>query len=254
MIVAATILFIYLPWPIRNYAHMGSLMLTKPVSAGYIGFKDDIMNYVYWMYSWHNCDMLHYFNNAYDDSKPIDYPKEIFNSPSEEKLAHDLIMLGRTCGTSFAWWKKMKSLPPQKVKCNYDKLIGRGFDVLRNNYIKTHPFVFFIKIPIENLGKAFFKNSLTNSGSKVDGIFAIMMIFRSVFLLTGILACLLYWENDYFKMSFIYFWVMYIFICGVFRQVEMRYVLPADVVMLVASCCLIGKYLPEKNSKARSVQ
>jgi hypothetical protein len=247
LVVFATLFCIYLPWPIRNYVRTGTLMLTKPVTAGYLGFKDDMMNYVYWMYAWHDVDMLDYFNAVYNDDLPINYPSEIFNSPTEEKLAHDLVLLGRRCGSSFAYWKKVKGLPPQKFNCNNDKLIGRGFDLLRRNYIKTHFFVYYVKVPLQNFGKAFFKNSLTTSQGNLDILFKAVMIFRSFLLLIGIVACVVFRKNDFFVFSLLFFFFYYFFICAVFRHLEMRYLLPADVLMLfISTAWLSGLVVKEK--------
>ncbi|MGZ4037426.1 MAG: glycosyltransferase family 39 protein, partial [Bacteroidia bacterium] len=225
-IVLLTALCVYVPWPVRNYIRAGSLMLTKPVAAGYLGFKEDMMNYVYWMYSWHDVDMLDYFNAAYNDAAPIAYPKDIFNSPAEEELAHNLIKLGRRCGSSFAYWKKMKGLPPPECNCNNDKLIGRGFDLLRRNYIRTHFFVYYIKVPLQNMARALFKNSLTTPQGNIDILFKIVMGLRSALLLMGIAVCIAYRRHDFFVFNLIFFVVYYIFICAVFRHLEMRYLLP----------------------------
>ena len=94
-----------------------------------------------------------------------------------------------------------------------------------------------------------FKNSLNNSASAPSLIFKITMIFRTTFLLVGILACLIFWKNDYFKISFIYSGGIYFFICFILRQVEMRYLYQADIVMLIAAVAFVVDWILRRKQK-----
>lgn len=245
-IIFFTAMILYLPWPVRNYIHSGTMVFTKPVSAGYRGYSNDMLNYMYWMYAWHDADMLGYFNKMYVDSAELNFPKEIFSSSAEERLAYNLVKLARRCGTSFVYWKQIKGLPLPEVSCNEDQLIGRGFDLLRRNYAKAHPFNYYIKIPLQNLSTAFFKSSLTEPQSNIEGLFRWVMGLRSLLLITGLIACMVFRRSDLFVLSFVFFWVYYIFICGVFRNLEMRYILPADVLMIVIASGWLGSFLPKE--------
>lgn len=243
LITGLVMLLLYLPWPVRNYFNSGKIILLKPYSSGYPEFQDDMMSYMFWLYAWHDGDPDEYLEYSFKLDKEVKFPEELFENAYEKKLAYDLVHLAQHCGSSFIVWQHGAEWEHKNHNCNHTALISRGFDLLHRNYRMNHPFVYYVKVPFQNLKKAFFKSSLKNQHHVNLTLFGIVAIFRSVMLFMGILACCIFWKNDYFKMSFIFFAVMYILVSFILRQVEIRYLFQADVLMLIAATTLIGDRL-----------
>lgn len=242
-------LLLYLPWPIRNYVKSSELVLIKPLSAGYADYQKDMLGYMYWLYSWH-CDQPdEYLAYSYKLEQEIKFPDEVFASQAEQQLAINTINLARRCGTSFIEWQRDAG---KKTKCYgcYDNLIASSFSLLKNSYRSNHPFNYYIKVPLQNLFKAVFKTSLTVSNMAPGLLFKIMMLLRTLFLFIGLWACFYYRKVDYFKITFIFSGIMYFFIVAILRQVEMRYLFQADVLMLIAATA----FLSEKIFKRKQIK
>lgn len=239
-ITALVMLVLYLPWPVRNYMNSGKVILLKPYSSGYPEFQEDMMSYMFWLYAWHDGDPDEYLEYSFKLDREVKFPDEIFENEYEKKLAYDLVRLAQHCGSSFIVWQRGAEWEHKNHNCNHTALISRGFDLLQRNYKMNHPFIYYVKVPFLNLKKAFFKSSLKNKHHVNTAMFIVVMIFRSLMLFLGLLACLKFWKNDYFKMSFIFFFVMYVLVSFILRQVEIRYLFQADVLMLIAATALVS--------------
>lgn len=247
-IMVLTMIILYLPWPVRNYLNSGQIILLKPYSSGYPEFQDDMLSYMFWLYAWHDGDPDEYLEYSFNLEKEIKFPGDIFENAYEKKLAHDLVYLAQHCGSSFIVWQRGAAWEHKNHNCNHTALISRGFDLLQRNYKMNHPFIYHLKVPFLNLKKAFFKSSLKNKHQVNDALFIIVMVFRSLMLFLGLFACILFWKTDYFKMSFVFFCVMYVMVSFILRQVEIRYLFQADVLMLIAS----ASFVADKFYKIRS--
>lgn len=235
VVIALVMLILYLPWPVRNYLNSEKIILLKPYSSGYPEFQEDMFSYMFWLYSWHDGDPDEYFEYVFRLDKPVKFPEEIFDNEYEKKLAYDLVRLAQHCGRSFIVWQNGVKWEHELHNCDHTALISRGFDLLKHNYKMNHPFIYYLKVPLLNLKKAFFKSSLKNPQHVNNSMFVFVMIFRSLMLLIGLLACLINWKKDFFKISFAFFVVIYFVICFILRQVEIRYLFQADVLMLIAA-------------------
>lgn len=249
IVTILVMLLLYLPWPVRNYLNSGQLILLKPYSSGYPEFQEDMFSYMFWLYAWHDGDPDEYLEYAFHLEKDVKFPEDIFENKYEKKLAYDLVRLAQHCGSSFIVWQRGAEWEHKNHSCDHTALISRGFDLLQRNYKMNHPFVYYIKIPFLNLKKAFFKSSLKNKHHVNTALFGVVMIFRSLVLFTGLFACFVSWKNDYFKMSFIFFFVMYFLVSFILRQVEIRYLFQADVLMLIAATSFVADRFYKIRSK-----
>jgi hypothetical protein len=239
LLMSLLFVVLYLPWPVRNYMLSEKLVLIKPLSAGYADYQKDMLNYMYWLYAWH-CDQPdEYLAYAYKPEREIKFPEDIFANETEKQLAINTIRLGQKCGTSFVVWQRDAGVKTKCYGC-YDDLIASSFLLLKDSYRRNHPFNYYIKVPLQNSTKAFFKSSLTNSAAAPESVFKIIMWIRSLLLVIGFGACFYYRKLDYFKITLIFFTVKYIFIVAVLRQVEMRYLFQADVLIILAATAFIA--------------
>ncbi|MBP7810183.1 MAG: glycosyltransferase family 39 protein [Bacteroidia bacterium] len=249
LITMLVMLVLYLPWPVRNYVNSGEVILLKPFSSGYPEFQEDMFSYMYWLYAWHDGDPDEYLEYSFRLDKPVKFPEEIFENEYEKKLAYNLVRLAQHCGASFIVWQRGAEWEHKQHNCNHTALISRGFNLLKNNYKTNHPVVYYIKVPLQNLKKAFFKSDLKNPQNVNGFLFVVAMIFRSLMLFIGLIACLVNWRIDYFKICFMFFAIIYFVICFILRQVEIRYLFQADVLMLIASMAYIGDIVNKRKLK-----
>ncbi len=244
-------LVLYAPWPIRNYIKSEKIILIKPLSAGYAEYQRDILGYMYWLYAWHNDQPDEYLAYAYKLDREIVFPEEVFANETEKKLAVNTIQLARRCGTSFVEWQRADGIKGKCYGC-YDRLIARSFNILKKSYQSNHPFNYYIKIPLQNLKKAFFKTDLTNKSTAPEIPFKVFMGIRCLIIFSGLFACVVYWKKDYFKLSLIFFSSIYFLVTALLRQVEMRYLFQVDVLILLAATAFLAERFFKKKSLSES--
>jgi hypothetical protein len=240
-LVFLTAFLLYLPWPVRTYLKTEKIVPLKPLSAGYAEYNEDMLSYMYWLYSWHNDSIDDYLSYSYKLDKEIIFPDEVFSTQTEKRLAINTVRLAQTCGTSFVTWQRLSPEEQIKKTCNKNHLIRRSFDLLKESYRKREPFRYYFLVPLQNLKKALFKFSLLDPQRISPLIFKSMMILRCLMLFLGLLACFFFRKDRFFLLSFLYFSVIYFFICFILRQVEMRYLYEADVLMLICASVLTAK-------------
>lgn len=241
-LVFITAFILYLPWPLRTYLKTDKIVPVKPLSAGYAEYNTDMLSYMYWLYAWHDDHIDEYLSYSYRLEKEIIFPDEIFASETEKQLALNTVKLAQMCGTSFVTWQRLSPEEHAKRSCNKNELISKSFDLLKESYRKRNPLRYYVSVPVQNLRKAFFKFSLLDSHRMSPLIFKPMMIFRCLLLFLGLLACFIYRKNGFFILCALYFGVIYFFICFILRQVEMRYLYEADVLMLICASVLITRF------------
>ena len=69
-----------------------------------------------------------------------------------------------------------------------------------------------------------------------------------LFLFIGLWACFYYRKLDYFRMTFMFYAGIYFFIISILRQVEMRYLFQADVLMLIAAAAFLSEKFFKKKA------
>jgi hypothetical protein len=251
LVVFATAFLLYLPWPLRTFIKTESIVPIKPLSAGYAEYNVDMLSYMYWLYSWHNDHIDEYLSYSYRLEKEIIFPDEVFGSETEKKLAINTVKLAQTCGTSFVTWQRLSPEENLKQACNKNALISKSFNLLHHSYRKRNPFQYYISVPLQNLRKALFKFSLLNPNRVSPLLFKSMMLCRCLMLFLGLMACFVFRKNYFFRMSLLYFTVIYFFMCFILRQVEMRYLYEADILMLLCAATLAAnKFFGNKRSVA----
>ncbi|MBC6697785.1 glycosyltransferase family 39 protein [Hymenobacter puniceus] len=237
---------LYMWWPARNYLNHNEIVLLKPASAGYINLREDMQAYLDWLACWTNDNsswmesMLH--------NQPYRYPASIFSSPAEERRAYELTTLAANCGSSFQVRRLSSAgsqLPlPYSAPCN--ARIAQGFDSLRRSFIAHNPVAYYTKVPFANLRKAFFKSATINQGDSYRPyIHRILFFYRSCLLLFTVASLIIYRNREYLWPIIGYAAFVYCYMSLVFRSLEMRYLLQADVLMLVPAALLISQVLKQ---------
>lgn len=127
---------------------------------------------------------------------------------------------------------------------NCNAAISAGFKQLRASYSRRNPASYWLTVPGKNLFKVFFKSSLagqTGMGGfralAVTGLFG----YRTVLLLLGIAGLWLYRKERALWPIALYATLIVLFICFIIRGLEMRYLLQADVLLLLPAALVLGR-------------
>ncbi|MDP2958847.1 MAG: glycosyltransferase family 39 protein [Longimicrobiales bacterium] len=235
--VAVTFAVVYLPWPIRNWVNHGRVVLVQPMSAGYQDFSPDYAAFRSWVYAWQP-GLEPYYSRIMETQGPLGFPAWPFGDPSEEARANELVALGRTCGTGFRVWM---GLPKAGEPC--DAEVAAGFDALRHSYAQRHPFRTWLVVPALNLRKALFKSGFQAPGTQAPEVRAlsrVLFLWRSVWVVLGCVGVALYWRRPGVMFAAPVGGLIYFMFAFVFRQIEMRYLLQADVLLLVPASLVVG--------------
>jgi hypothetical protein len=255
-LVAAGFLVLYVGWPIRNYVNQHRLVLLKPASAGYPNQREDMQAYLDWLHCWTNDNTT--WLEQMIQNKSYRYPKEIFGSVAEERRAYALTELAARCGSSFHL-RRLDThdyrlvVPSRFANCNPQ--IAAGFDSLRLSYIRRQPLKYGIAVPLMNFQKAFFKSATVHqdaSGTK-SLIQKILFGYRTLLLLLGLMGLLFGWRRSFFWPVTACFGSLYLYLSFGFRSLEMRYLLQADILLLLPAAWLLARALRWLVARQRSV-
>lgn len=262
VVVSLSFGLIYIMWPIRNYLLFNKIIPIKTVSAGYDLFATDVHSARAWMHGWTN-EVDPYLDQIAFKKGPVQFPPDIFPNETDYKNVQLLIKLARECGSGTYTWRTSKRYI-ESNNCNAQ--IAEGYQILLQNFKKEFPFRYYTEVPLKNFKKAFFKNKLiTNTvageksnSSKAGNLTVLLFSYRSILLLLAFVGILFNGKlkSIYPIVFFISF--IYIMICVLLRQVEMRYLIQADVLSLIFAGLLLGKniypYLEQRRIKINKYQ
>lgn len=126
--------------------------------------------------------------------------------------------------------------------CNAE--VGDGFKQLRMSYEQRKPVAYWLDVPGANLFKAVFKSlpaGQMNGGGAQALVVRLLFGYRSLLLLIGLAAFWVHRRQRAMWPIAIYTGTMFLFICLIMRNLEMRYLLQADVLMLLPAAVLLGE-------------
>jgi hypothetical protein len=250
---------LYIGWPIRNYLYHGKLMLVKTKTAGYANYTPDVDSYFQWVHAWtydENVWLAKMLNN-----EPILFPSEVLSTSEDRIRAQQLVDLARSCGSGFYVRRTaINTLPEYRDTANVlrkskyrhyyysncNEAIRIGFSSLEQKYAEQHPWKYRFAVPLQNLQKALFKSETI--AAQQGPITVRTLLLRALFGYRTLLLLLSFIGLWYFKqiglfpvLAFSAF--MYLFISFMLRGLEMRYLLQADVILLIPAALLIGSWL-----------
>ncbi|OON67335.1 ArnT family glycosyltransferase [Hymenobacter sp. CRA2] len=252
-------LLLYAGWPLRNYINYGRWVFVKPVAAGYANQREDMQAYLDWLHCWTN-DNTTWVEGLVRDV-PLHYPGEIFQDATEERRAYALTALAARCGSSFHL-RRLDTheyrlvLPERFANCNAQ--VAAGFDSLRRSYIRRQPVAYYTAVPTANLVKAFFKTATVHQVSSGKLLIQrVLFLYRTLLLLVGAAGLLAARRQALFGPVAAYFLFIYFYVSFDFRSLEMRYLLQADVLLLLPAAWLLARVaarlLPLRLARATQV-
>ena len=244
-------------WPLRNYINHGELLITKN-NNGISNWAPDVISFMQYTYSVKSEWDPQY--SSIINNKMTIYPDISYENKADSIKLERAIFLAKNCGSGFSYKKGYWKAKIKKNQRNCDEEISKLFLEIRNNFIKKNPLHFYIFVPLENLKKAIFKSSLTSSKSKALTILSKSLFFyRSLLILLGLSAILIYFKqtSQFFLICILFFISVYFTLCfgtaPFMRNIEMRYFLPVDILLLLPASKIIFKLFINIKSKFYSL-
>lgn len=245
------VLITYGLWPIRNLLVYQRFVLTMEVGS-FTCYTEDVTSFREYTYAVKS-EWEPQFTSILTNSE-VRFPDIAYDNMEDSAILAHTINLCKTCGSGFSNWPLYWKEPIDSGDCNEE--IVQAFTGLRQRFVARHPWHFYLYVPLQNLQKAIFKTSLVNPKSKMVGIFSnILFFFRSFLILLGIFATAVFVKrkNRMILSIGVYFLVLYFLLCfgtGVdFRNIEMRYFLSADVLLLLPVAGLFGLLIEKRKDK-----
>ena len=242
---------VYGVWPLRNYCIHGKFILTQDI-RGFYNWNEDVVAFLQYIYS-----VKSEWEPQYTQlirNQHVIFPDEAYTIKSDSIKLERAVWLAQNCGSGFShksgFWKQPFDVP----NCNEE--IRKLFTELRDSQVKNNPWNFYVKVPVQNLKKALFKTGLNDQGSWVRKMASLLFYYRSLMLLLGIVGAVYAIRTCPQALPGIlvilgYFLLLYLMLCAgtslQMRNIEMRYFLPADVLMLIPASFLVNSlYRPHK--------
>lgn len=233
---------LYLPWPIRNYVNHNQLVIFNSPTSGYHNFQKDFNSFRSWVYSWEPYSPLinKYRVQIAEDTVHLNVPDFVFANESERFEFDNLIGKCRSCGSSFYYWREYT--PYTGINCNDE--IERGFNKLRHSFIERNRFHYYVKIPFTTLYRAVFKMGTAENSSSIN---LLLFSFRILSLLIGFIGSIFFIVyNRKLLLLVVYpvFW--YLFLSFNHMQFEIRYLLQADVLLIIIAVLFVERVIFKK--------
>jgi hypothetical protein len=246
-------LFVYLPWPIRNYVNHDKLILTQDL-RGIPNWNIDALAFMEYIYSV-KAEWEPQFSQIIENQKVI-WPKEAYLSKEDSAKLERVTFLSQNCGSGFSHWRGYWKESFTEGNCNEE--IKKIYDELRAEQVQKKPFHFWVTLPLLNLKKAIFKLTLYDTKTLARKLASILFVYRTLLILIGVVGCIYLLKSGqpgaYFGgIVLCYFLLLYILLCaGVgpqFRNIEMRYFLPADILLLIPGAFMFNNILERIKTK-----
>jgi hypothetical protein len=225
---------VFAPWPLRNILVHHEFIVFRAGSSGYPQYAPDTMAAIDWIATWAP-DQGTYLNRI-AQNQPLEGPPHIWESEEERINAEALFGRARTCGMGIRLWGSQEA-PVQP--CTDE--IEAEFKDLKSDYIRRHPMRWAFEVPLKNLWKILFKNDLTREKASLTTRLAFAA--RSILLVMGLVGIIRFRRNETIVLITAWAIAVYIFMAFAMRGVQIRYLLQADVIMLIPASALIAEVL-----------
>jgi hypothetical protein len=223
----------YGPWPIHNFVHHGRVVLTQDLRA-FKNWAPDVISFMQYMYSV-QAGWEPQFGQLVTN-QPVTFPAASGAVPADRPKLEAAVALAQRCGSGLRHWKQ-SALPPIAGP-NCDTEVARLFGELRESQYRNNPVNAYVRVPLQNLRKALFKQSLTDTSSRARKLASLLFLYRTALLVVGVgaAAVILRRRADptgVVWIALVYFACWYLLLCAgtltQLRNIEMRYLLPAAI-------------------------
>ncbi len=237
---AVVFLFLFGLWPLRNYLISGKIVWVVSIGSGYSRYQKDYNAFRDFVYSFQE-GIEPIESQVVFDSIPNPFPDNVFINTSDKALAQVTIQNARKCGSSFVYRRtELSNTPILLGEENCDDIIVRDFIYLRQQYMTHNLWKGYVVVPMINLGKAVFKSKVMHAkAGALHYIISALFAMRTLLVIAGFcLGAVMLKRYPILLGLWLFAVFQYFLICWIFRQVEMRYLLQADVGLILIGVCL----------------
>ncbi|MDD2345524.1 MAG: hypothetical protein PHY85_05200 [Bacteroidales bacterium] len=241
-VLSLVFVMVYGLWPLRNYVNHDKFVIFNSPASGYYNFQKDFNSFRSWVYSWEPySDLINEYRiQITKDTSRLIVPEKVFISQAEREKFDSLIHLCRTCGSSFYYWKYYR--PYQGVDCNDE--IAMGFNELKESFISRNKFYYHVEIPVITFLRSIFKFSTAENSSLFNSF---LLFYRTITLVLGFIGAFYFVLKDrrmFLLLLYPLFWYFYLSIGH--SQFEIRYLLQADVILMLIGILFVEKLFKKK--------
>jgi hypothetical protein len=238
----------YGAWPLRNYLRFNKIIITQDL-RGFDNWNDDVIAFMQYIYSV-KAEWQPQFSDILQN-KTVVFPKESYLNHDDSLKLERAVYLAKNCGRGFSewagYWKQTIPIFDTANDCSAE--VAGLFNELRIHQMQQNPFNYYVKVPLKNLQKAIFKSGLTDNNSVSRKIGGYLFYYRTLLIFIGIIGLfLIFREKKIRSMALfvgLFFGMLYFYLCfgtsPQCRNIEIRYFLQADVLMLIPAAYLISK-------------
>lgn len=232
-------------WPVRNLIFHDRLLFTQDLSTmdcwdvDYMGFMDYIFSV--------KTDYEPQYSQIIKGGQNVVWPKASYLIPGDSAKLARVTKMCHDCGRGFNIFIKNEGFAPTLITnentCSPE--IAQMWSELKENQVNYNPLNYFLFVPLTNLKKSLLKTGLYNPANKiVNFVSTILFSYRSLMLFIGFFGLILYWRfNKRFpmalKITLFYFVSWYFWNCFVYRNMEIRYLIQADLLILIPAAYAI---------------
>jgi len=242
-------------WPARNFLLHDRIIFAQDIHVG-AHWSEDFLSFLNYTHSI-STDHTPYYWSILKNEK-VNWPASAYIDPRDSLLLDSVVSMCQTCSNGFAYWKwgerLTKNLELPAHSCESE--IVSIFDSLTQKQKTQNAFHYWIIIPLHNLSKCFFK--LTVYGDKpfmIKFFSSGLLMIRSLLIVLGLIGIFLAYKNMLLSRRFLfvvsgYVLSWYLFISVVHRNIEIRYLIQADTMLLIPGAfaimvLLFNKYLKQ---------
>jgi hypothetical protein len=239
----AGFIMLYGPWPIRNYINHDKIILTQDL-RGFGCWDEDVLAFLQYVYAVKSGWQPQ--RDQIVKNKPVTWPDIAYTSVEDSLKLEKVVWNAKHCSRGFSHQEGYWKAPIDSAGCT--KETAQLFTELRQHQIKANPLNFYLLVPLQNLKKAVFKSDLVKPKNKTMFVLGkLLSAYRTVLILFGIAGAIVaicrkkwqYWVPLLFAVF------LYIALCfgtaPQFRNIEMRYFLHADIMLLIPAAWLFNE-------------
>ncbi len=246
---------IYIAWPLRNFLISKKLIFTQKLNEHGI-YAPDYMFFVDYIFGMQtNSEPL--FSQIILN-KAVDIPTAVMVHPEDSLQFIQLVVLLRKCGEGFSYRRFQQGMVDKPLyenqSCN-DEIVDIINQLIEHQQ-QYNALNYYLGVPLSNFSKALFKNRLTAEHQNALLNIAVYVLFsyRTLTIILGLAALLFLLkktgiiEPPIHIVALAYTLLWYGVNSFYVRNMEMRYLLQADVLLLIF-CPFFFFYISSFNLK-----
>jgi len=241
----------YGTWPARNYLFHNKIIFTQHLGDKKHWAPDRIY---FTSYLWSvKTDIEPQFSQVMKNIS-VEFPEASYKIKGDSIKLLKAVELMRNCGEGLSYFRESEKISEGHVEkgkdCNNE--IVEIFKELINHQKENNKLNYYLWVPLNNLKKAIFKFSLTQTKKGISSTFInLLFLYRTFLILSGIAGLYILSRKKDLKYSQLplitigYSLSWYIFHSFYYRNMEIRYLLHCDILLLFPASYLFT-YLLEK--------